>query len=151
MLRSAENGGGFGVIDPTGTHALSMTNTGVASLVRLADGQTAYDLPIERFINWGMMFSADGQLMLNLFDETGLAFSGTTLDGRPQDVPIEEFLPYVHAVHSMNGEVLGNADPFFSTVYKGDDLPRGVALYDFVWALLPSEFKEDINGNRVGK
>jgi hypothetical protein len=64
---------------------------------------------------------------------------------------LADHAPFLHLLHDPGGQVIGSIgyDPHLT--YRGEGLPEGRALYDFVWSALPEALHAEIAADRLAR
>jgi hypothetical protein len=146
------------------------TNMGLPSpwgphlLVYLPNRQVVLDLSSGRVVV-DLEPDADAQILANAFVRNGAAYAHLDLLAPPEvglrvfdlatgtevSPTLADHAPFLHLLHNPDGQPIASMQYDLHHTFRGEGLPEGRALYDFVWSALPEALRSDIGGNRVAR
>lgn len=141
----------LGRLDDSGTKLLMATEE-LGSVVVGMDGSMHANLPPAILGSTFMEFARGATALVSPREHSGGVAGGIVLfdfQGTRLDPMVEDGLRYTHGVYTPSGVRIGWHDETGRKTYLGADLPRGKALYDYVWANLPEHVRQTVQADRV--
>ncbi|MEO1798647.1 MAG: hypothetical protein AAFR53_16825, partial [Pseudomonadota bacterium] len=113
-------------------------------------GAIVYKRPPDQQGTAPLVFSRDGSsvVQLAILQPNSTAVDIDLATGAAGPADLEDMLPYLHVVFTLDG-AFAAVQQYGVPAYGGEDLPRGLALYDELWGALDPAQQAAINEDRV--